>query len=166
MNECRTVGCKRMYVEKLGALRKSLYLVESRSNYLRRKNTHIHQRWARATFFWVRNRNSATCRKHLRNRNSATFQRMSLRNRNSAIPQSQFFWNPQLQVRNLRALLPQFSADFWHGVAWNYLFFYRQVFFAIERMLKGQWHENFRFGKNRRAKISCYCPFKTSFCFL
>ncbi len=31
------------------------------------------QRWERATFFWVRNRNSATCRKHFRNRNSATF---------------------------------------------------------------------------------------------
>ncbi len=43
------------------------------------------QRWARATFFWVRNRNSATWRKHLRNRKSATFKEMLLRNRNSAI---------------------------------------------------------------------------------
>ncbi len=34
---------------------------------------YIRQRWARATFFWVRNRNSATWRKHFRNRNSATF---------------------------------------------------------------------------------------------
>jgi hypothetical protein len=49
-----------------------------------------------------------------------------------------FFWSPQLQVRSLRALLPQFSADVWHGVAWNYIFFYHQVFFAIERILKGQ----------------------------
>jgi hypothetical protein len=51
----------------------------------------IMQRWARATFFWDRNRNSATRRKHFRNRNSATFKEMLLRNRNSAIPQSQFF---------------------------------------------------------------------------
>ncbi len=49
------------------------------------------QRGARATFFWVRNRNSAIERKHFRNRYSATFKEMLLRNRNSAIPQSQFF---------------------------------------------------------------------------
>jgi hypothetical protein len=42
------------------------------------------------------------------------------------------------EVRNLRALLPQFSADFWCGVASNYILLYRQVFFAIERILKGQ----------------------------
>jgi hypothetical protein len=47
-----------------------------------------YQRWACATFFSVRNRNSATGRKHFRNRNSATFKEMLLRNRNSAIPQS------------------------------------------------------------------------------
>ncbi len=74
------------------------------------------QRWARATFFWVPNRNSATRRKHFRNHNSATFKEMLLRNRNSAIPQSQFFWSPQVQVRNLRTSLPQFSAHFW---PWN-----------------------------------------------
>ncbi len=36
-------------------------------------------------FFWVRNRNFATWRKHFRNRNSATVKEMLLRNRNSAI---------------------------------------------------------------------------------
>jgi hypothetical protein len=54
----------------------------------------VEQRWARATFFWVRNRNSATWRKPFRNRNSATFYEMLLRNRNSAIPQSQFLVKP------------------------------------------------------------------------
>ncbi len=66
------------------------------------------QRWARPTFFWVRNRNSATWRKHFRNRNAATFKEMFLRNRNSAIPQSQFFpksatW--ELRFRNFRHIL-------------------------------------------------------------
>jgi hypothetical protein len=67
-------------------------------------------------FFWVPNRNSATWWKHFRNRNSATFKEMFLRNRNSAIPQFRnrnFFWSPQLQICNLRASLPQFSAYFW-----------------------------------------------------
>ncbi len=45
---------------------------------------------------------------HFRNRNSATFKEMLLRNRNSAI--AIFFLSPQLQVRNLRASLPQFLA--------------------------------------------------------
>ncbi len=39
-----------------------------------------HQRWARATFFWVRNRNSAIWKKHFRNHNMATFKEMLLRN--------------------------------------------------------------------------------------
>ncbi len=61
------------------------------------------QRWARATFFWVCNRNSATWRKHLCNRKSATFKEMLLRNRNSAISQLQFFLksatsSPQLEL--------------------------------------------------------------------
>ncbi len=61
-----------------------------------------HQRWASATYFCVRNRNSATRRKHFSNRNSATFKEMLLRNRNSAIPQTQFVFesaisSPQLQ---------------------------------------------------------------------
>jgi hypothetical protein len=51
------------------------------------------QRWARAIFFIVRNRNSAIFKS----------------NRNSAIPQSQFL----SEFRNLRASLPQFSAYFW-----------------------------------------------------
>jgi hypothetical protein len=41
------------------------------------------------------------------------------------------------EVSNLRALLPQL-ADFWHGVARKLYIFYRQVFFAIEKILKGQ----------------------------
>jgi hypothetical protein len=44
------------------------------------------------------------------------FKAMLLRNRTSAIPQSQFFLCPQLQVRNLRASFPQFLAYFW---PWN-----------------------------------------------
>ncbi len=74
-----------------------------------------YRRWACATFFLVRNHNSATWRKHFYNRNSATFKEMLLRNCNSAIPQSQFFlksatWSPQPKVRNLRVSLPQFLA--------------------------------------------------------
>jgi hypothetical protein len=46
-------------------------------------------------FFCVRNRDSATKRKHFRNHNSATFKEPG--NRNSAIPESQFFWSPQLE---------------------------------------------------------------------
>jgi hypothetical protein len=42
------------------------------------------------------------------------------------------------EVRNLRAPIPQFSAYFCCGVALNYSFFYRRVFFAIERILKGR----------------------------
>ncbi len=53
-------------------------------------------------FFWVRNRNSATWRRHFHNRNSANFKEMLLRKCNSAIPQSQCFLksatlNPQLE---------------------------------------------------------------------
>jgi hypothetical protein len=49
------------------------------------------------------------------------FKEMLLRNRNSAIPQLQYFLmsatsSPQLQVRNLRASFPQFLAYFW---SWN-----------------------------------------------
>ncbi len=71
-------------------------------------------RWARATFFWVRNHNSATWRKNIRNRNSATFKEMLLRNRNSATPQSQFFLksttsSPQLESFN-SAIFGTFSA--------------------------------------------------------
>ncbi len=88
----------------------------------------ICQRWARATFFGVRNRNSATWRKNFRNRNSATFKGILLRNRYSTIPQSQFFWSPQPQVRNLRASLPQFWHIFGCGVAWNYIFFTARCF--------------------------------------
>ncbi len=65
----------------------------------------IQERLECATFFGVRNRNSATWRKHFRNRNSATFNEMLLRNRNSAIPQSQFFLKSatwELQFRNFR----------------------------------------------------------------
>ncbi len=97
------------------------------------------QRWARATFFWVHNRNSATWRNHFRNRNSSTFKEMLLRNRNSAIPQSQFFLksatsSPQLESFN--------SAIF-------------STFSVVEF---GQY-----IGKNQRSKISCYCPFKEKF---
>ncbi len=52
-----------------------------------------------------------------------------------------FVWSPELQVRNLRASIPQFSAYF---CPWNPV---------------NSWR------KNRRQKISCYCPFKASFCF-
>jgi hypothetical protein len=48
--------------------------------------------WRQPYFiFEQRNRNSTTGRKHFSNRNSATFKEMLLRNRNSAILQSQFF---------------------------------------------------------------------------
>jgi hypothetical protein len=77
------------------------------TNGLMSTTTSTYQRWARATFFRVRNRNSATRRKHFSNRNSATFKRMSLRNRNSAIPQSQFFLKSatqELYFRNFRQI--------------------------------------------------------------
>jgi hypothetical protein len=59
---------------------------------------------------------------------------MLLRNRNSAIPQSQFFSCPQLESFT--------SAIFGGFLAFSglklHIFFNRQVFFAIERILKGQ----------------------------
>ncbi len=63
-------------------------------------------------------------KKHFRNRNSATFKEMLLRNCNSAIPQSQFFpksatW--ELHFRNFRHILG-------HGVAWNLIFFTTRCF--------------------------------------
>ncbi len=64
------------------------------------------QRWARVTFLKVRNCNFATWRKYYRNRNSATFKEMLLRNRNSAIAIFS-------EVHNLRASIPLFSAYFW-----------------------------------------------------
>ncbi len=95
-------------------------------------NIYTVQRWARATFFWVRNRNSATWRKHLRNRKSATFKEMLLRNRNSAIPQLQFFLksvtsSPQLELFT-SAIFGIFSAVE-----------------DIERILKGQEYKIFGF---------------------
>jgi hypothetical protein len=60
------------------------------------------QRWARATFFGVRKRNSATCRKNFRNRNSATFKETLLRNRNSAIAIFSDVRNFKLPFRNFR----------------------------------------------------------------
>ncbi len=97
------------------------------------------QRWATATFFLVRNHNSATCRKHLRKRNSATFKEMLLRNSNSVIAIFS-------EVRNLRASL---LAYFWPWCSLKLDLFYHQVFFLllkgfyIERILKGQKHEIF-----------------------
>ncbi len=72
------------------------------SHLIKRKRTDK-QRWARATFFWVRNRNSATWRKNFRNRNSA--KEKLLCNPTSAILQSQFFlisatW--ELYLRNFQ----------------------------------------------------------------
>ncbi len=52
-----------------------------------------------------------------------------------------FFWFPQLQVRNFRASFPQFSAYIW---PWNPV---------------DSWK------KNWREKISCNCPYKASFWF-
>ncbi len=49
-----------------------------------------------------------------------------------------FFRSPQLQVRNLSLHFRNFRNIFGRGVAWNYIFFYHQVFFVIERILKGQ----------------------------
>ncbi len=86
------------------------------STHVRMTNLPSCQRWASATYFWVCNCNSATRTKHFRNRNSATLKEMLLRNRNSAIPQSQFFFESATSIRNLRASLPQCSAHFW---PWN-----------------------------------------------
>ncbi len=61
------------------------------------------QRWAPATFFWVRNRNS-----QLEGSTSTIAFRNLLKKCCSAIPQSQFLSD----FRNLRASLPQFSAYF------------------------------------------------------
>ncbi len=66
------------------------------------------QRWARATFFLVRNRNSATESKHFRNRNSATFKEKLVCN--SAIRNHNFFWFSQLQVATLELNF----RNFWH----------------------------------------------------
>jgi hypothetical protein len=49
-----------------------------------------------------------------------------------------FFKSPQFQVRNLRTSLPQFSPYFWPWISLKLHIFYRQVFFAIQQILKGQ----------------------------
>jgi hypothetical protein len=56
----------------------------------------------------------------------------------TATPQSQFFLKSQLQVLNLRVSLPQFSAIFWPRSSLKLVIFYHQVFYVIERILKGQ----------------------------
>jgi hypothetical protein len=56
------------------------------------------------------------------------FKAMLIRNRNSAIPQSQFFLKSatwELHFRNLRHIFDR-------GEVRNYIFFYHQVFFAFE----------------------------------
>ncbi len=65
------------------------------------------QKWAGATFFWVRNCNSASWRKHFRTCNSAIAIFSEVRNFKSATS------SRQLQVRDLKASLPQFSAYFY-----------------------------------------------------
>ncbi len=99
------------------------------------------QRWARATIFWVRNRNSATGRKHFRNCNSATLKR-------NVAPQPQFrnrnlYWSPQLQDRTLRASIPQFSAYFcpWSGLK---LIFFTPGIFCYGEEFKGTVERDFR----------------------
>ncbi len=102
----------------------------------------LHVRYCKQTevgtrnFFGVRNRNSATLRRHFRNRIPQLFSELLLRNRNSAMPQSQFF----LKSATLSSQPETFtSAIFGRFLAWSSLklyIFYRQVFFAIERILK------------------------------
>ncbi len=114
-------------------------------------------------------------------RNFFSSPQSQLCNSKEALPQSQFrnflknvAPQPQLrnsaiaifsEVRNSRALFPQFSADFWRGVAWNYIFFYRQVFFAVERILKGQQHKIFRFRKIGGQKSLATFPLRQFFVF-
>jgi hypothetical protein len=85
----------------------------------------LYQRWARATFFRVNYRNSATWRKNFCNRNSATFKQMMLRNHNSAIPQSQFFLKSATSSPQLEGFTSAIS-DIFLAAEWlvdKYLFF-------------------------------------------
>jgi hypothetical protein len=88
------------------------------------------QRWARATFFLVRNRNSATAIPQL-------FKEMLLRN--STIPQSQFLSN----FRNLRASLPQFLAYFWPWSSLKLYIFTGRCFLLLS-VFKGTVAQDFR----------------------
>ncbi len=54
-----------------------------------------------------------------------------------------FFRSPQLQVRNLRTLLPQFSAYIWPWSSLKLEIFLPPGFFCYERILKGQQHKIF-----------------------
>ncbi len=105
--------------------------------------TWYNQRWARATFLGVRNRNSATWRKNFRNRNSATFKRMLLRNRNSAIPQLQFFLKSATSSQQPESFTSAISGIFWPRSSLKLYIFYRQVYFVIQRILKRKHHEIF-----------------------
>jgi hypothetical protein len=69
---------------------------------------------------------------------------MFLRNRNSAIPQSQFFRSPQLQVRNLRTLLPKFSAYIWLWSSLKLSIFLPPGFFCYREDFKGTVAQDFR----------------------
>ncbi len=71
----------------------------------------------RCNFFWVRNRNSATRRKHFPQSQFRNFLKKCCSATTTPQFRNQdFFWSPQLQVRNLRASIPLFSEYLW---PWN-----------------------------------------------
>ncbi len=72
------------------------------------------------------------------------------------------FWSPQLQVCNLRALLPQFSADFWRRVAWNYIFLPPGVFCYWEDF-KGTVARDFCLLLTCKNYSTQGCEFETEF---
>ncbi len=88
------------------------------------------QRRARANFFWVRNRNSATWRKHFRDHNSAIYKEMLSATATPQFRNCNFFsevcnfksatW--ELYFRNFRHIFDR-------GVALNFIFFSHHVFF-------------------------------------
>ncbi len=100
--------------------------------------------------FWteVGTRNfSSSPQSQFRNFNEALLQsqllrEMLLRNRNSAIPQLHF-WSPQLQARNLRASLLQFSVYFLPWSSYKLYIFFTTKWFLLLRGFKGTVAQDF-----------------------
>ncbi len=91
-----------------------------------------HQRWASTTFVLLQSAiaipqlegsTSAIAIPQLFKKCCSATATLQFRNRN-------FFLSPQLQVRNLRASLPQFLAYFWPWSSLKLYIFYHQVFFC------------------------------------
>jgi hypothetical protein len=87
-------------------------------------------------FFWSPQSQFRNLEEKLRNRNSATFKGMLLHNRNSAIPQSQFFLKSATSNPQLESFTSTISGIFLATEYLKIIHFYRQVFFATQGIFK------------------------------